>query len=203
MLEIGDNIAKLDLIMFEYCCQFGEEIDKMNLIDQVPIYSSNLSTRSIRYLKPEQFIEISDKYDLDRKFIEVEVTEQVLINESGYSMIDELSDLGYNIAVDDFSAGYASLKYVSQMTADTLKIDRALLNDLELDEGARNVIYKAVIDLAKELGLNIVSEGIETKEQAKILKGLDGEIFQGFYCSEPIPKDEFLDYIYKYNMNKE
>ncbi len=199
MLEISDNIARLDLIMFENCCKFAVEIEKLNLIDIEPIFSSNLSTRSLRYIKPERFAQVSDKYNIDRKHLEIEVTEQVLINESGYTMIDELSSLGYNIAVDDFSAGYASLKYVSQMAADTLKIDRALLNDLELEKGSRNVIYKAVIELAKDLNLNIVSEGVESKEQAEVLRTLDGEIYQGFYCSEPLSEEDFIVFITNYN----
>jgi|GEM_PF-3126789 len=203
MLEIGDNIAKLDIMMFEHCCRLAEKLENMHVIEGQPIYSSNLSTRSIRYLRPDDFIAVSNKYQVKRDRLEIEVTEQVLINETGYSMIDDLSGLGYKIAVDDFSAGYASLKYVSQMTADTLKIDRALLNDLELKEGSRNVIYKAVIDLAKELNLNIVSEGIESEAQAKVVKRLEGEIYQGFYCSKPIPTHEFINYIKEYNDIKE
>lgn len=92
------------------------------------------------------------------------------------------------IAIDDFGTGYASLSYLAQFPADTLKIDRSFIS--RLGNPRTRAIVTAMIELAHALGLNAVAEGIETADQLAILNELGCDLGQGFYFAKPMPVDE-------------
>jgi diguanylate cyclase (GGDEF)-like protein len=119
-------------------------------------------------------------------WIAFEVTEgQIMKNpERSISMLNEISALGIEIAVDDFGTGYSSLSYLKKLPVDTLKIDQSFIRDVP-DDDDDSAIVRSVIALAASLKLNVVAEGVETKEQLDFLYGEGCSKIQGYYYSPP------------------
>ena len=109
--------------------------------------------------------------------------------EESIKILNEISDLGIELAVDDFGTGYSSLAYLKRLPIDKLKIDQAFIRDLPDDEEDA-VITKAVIALSKSLNLKVIAEGVETKEQRDFLVENGCKKIQGYFYSKPIPADE-------------
>ena len=133
------------------------------------------------------------QYDLAGEFIELEITEGSLLNESKQvqETLHKLRQLGITIALDDFGTGFSSLSYLRTLPIDRLKIDRSFVQAIPKDVQACGVII-AIIQMAKALELEVIAEGIETNEQANLLRCLGVEVGQGFLFSQPIPPDEIL-----------
>src|SRR5699024_6195676 len=104
------------------------------------------------------------------------------------NILQELRDIGIKISIDDFGTGYSSLSYLSRFPLTNLKIDQSFIRELSTN----SVIVKAIIDLAKNLHLRVIAEGVETYEQADFLKTLNCDEAQGFLYSRPVPPDELL-----------
>lgn len=123
----------------------------------------------------------------------LEITETVQMRdwEQASRVILGLKDLGAKIAIDDFGAGFSSLAYLRAITAHELKIDRTLVDELETSEKAR-VLLRSVLDIAHNLGLNVTVEGVETPEQAEIVKNLGAEQGQGYLFGRPKPALDML-----------
>jgi predicted signal transduction protein with EAL and GGDEF domain len=122
--------------------------------------------------------------------IDLEVTETALMRDfdKGCECLKALKALGANIALDDFGTGYSSLSYVHRLPLDKIKIDRSFIKDIETQATCRDIV-KAVIDLCRNLKLACVIEGMETKEQAQILRSLGGSMMQGHYFARDMPAD--------------
>jgi predicted signal transduction protein with EAL and GGDEF domain len=122
--------------------------------------------------------------------IDLEVTETALMRDfdKGCECLKALKALGAHIALDDFGTGYSSLSYVHRLPLDKIKIDRSFIKDIETLPACRDIV-KTVIDLCRNLKLTCVIEGMETEEQAQILRGLGGATMQGYYFSKPMPAD--------------
>ncbi|MCG8613816.1 MAG: EAL domain-containing protein [Pseudomonadales bacterium] len=130
--------------------------------------------------------------------IELELTESMLMT-SGASTIDALTRLkalGLKLAIDDFGTGYSSLAYLSRFPVDTLKIDRSFVMHLQ-NSAEDQSICRAVIQLAKSLGLETVAEGVELEAQLQWLAANGCDLIQGYYYSPPLPAQEFLELIHR------
>jgi diguanylate cyclase (GGDEF)-like protein/PAS domain S-box-containing protein len=124
--------------------------------------------------------------------LELEITEGLIMEDVEYSIatLRAIREMGVSIAIDDFGTGFSSLSYLSKLPLDTLKIDRTFVMDLtEAPEGLAQV--STIINLAHSLNLKVVAEGVETAEQARLLKMLGCNEMQGFYLSKPLPGDIF------------
>jgi len=134
-------------------------------------------------------------------WVELEVTESQIMTkpEEAVKILNKISEIGVELAVDDFGTGYSSLAYLKKLPIDKLKIDQSFVRDLPDDEDDR-AIAKAVIALAKSLNLEIIAEGVETKEQKDFLIENGCENIQGYYYSRPIPADEFEVFLLKDKM---
>lgn len=121
----------------------------------------------------------------------LEVTEQSLLAdmEGAVERLTRLQRGGMSISLDDFGTGYSSLSYLRQLPIDKVKIDRSFISDVSRDVRAQ-AILRAIISLCRELNLGVVTEGIETKEQRELLKGMGCHICQGFLFSKPLPVDQ-------------
>ncbi len=105
--------------------------------------------------------------------------------------------MGINISIDDFGTGYSSLAYLKKMPATELKIDQSFVQDMLKNENDA-VIVRSTIDLAHNMGLKVVAEGVEEKEIAAQLKLLGCDIIQGFYYSKPLSVHDCTDWIRSY-----
>lgn len=133
------------------------------------------------------------KYPIHPYTLELEITEGVLL--SGYLMTDELfksfTAMGIEIAMDDFGTGYSSLSYLRRYPFAIVKIDRSFINDMTIDSADRELV-NASIAMAHGLGLKVVAEGVETQEQADLLKKMHCDYVQGYFYSKPIHPDQLM-----------
>ena len=131
-----------------------------------------------------------DVYKIESSSLEIEITEGTIqdIKETNETL-KEMKKLGLSISVDDFGTGYSSLSYLKQFPLNTLKIDRSFISELMTDSKDA-AITRTIIHLGHSLGLEVIAEGVETKEQADFLLDIQCEKAQGFYFSRPIPATE-------------
>ncbi len=125
--------------------------------------------------------------------LELEITEGILLADPrrARESLLRLRTLGIGIAIDDFGTGYSSLNYLQRLPVDELKIDRSFVGDMASEEGARAIV-RAVIDLADDLGLRVVAEGVEDLATWEVLAALGCDAAQGYYFSPPLPAAELL-----------
>lgn len=127
------------------------------------------------------------------RYLDLEITEQVLIKDASKAMeiISRIKkELKVEFSIDDFGTGYSSLQYLRQLPIDFLKIDKSFIDDMFVD-GNDYIIVSTIINMAKNLGLNTIAEGVETKEQFEELKDMGVDCFQGYYLAKPMPYEEF------------
>lgn len=198
LFEKNKFIIKLDLYIFEHVCKnLKEWKEKYNF---VPIVSINVSKA---HFTQESFIEdyvrITDKYNLDRKNIDLEITESATIDENTdiLKILNTIKEKGFTISIDDFGTGYSSLSMLQSMPIDIIKIDKIFVDKANL-ESDQNIINYIML-IANHLGAKTIVEGVETKEQVEFIKKIKCDIIQGYYYSKPISKEEFEEY---FNKNK-
>lgn len=133
--------------------------------------------------------------DLDPGALEIELTETVLLDvgDAVLNRLNEIREFGVKVAIDDFGTGYSSLGYLHKLPADVLKIDKTFTDRVPGDESGE-AITRAIVGLAKQFGLELVAEGIETREQLAYLDSLGVEYGQGFLVGRPLPAAQFLEY---------
>ncbi len=151
--------------------------------------SVNVSARNLR---DTRFVEdvhtVLAKSHVPAACLALEITESSIMTDPDGARIilDRLSEAGIEIVIDDFGTGYSSLSYLQQIPVDTLKIDRRFVTDMTRRSGDR-VIVQATINLAHELGLHIVAEGVEGFETLDALRLMHCDLAQGFYIARPMP----------------
>jgi EAL domain-containing protein (putative c-di-GMP-specific phosphodiesterase class I) len=136
--------------------------------------------------------EILDETGLAPRDLELELTEAVLMQDAQFAagMLGSLRELDVQLALDDFGTGYSSLSNLKRFPIDILKIDQSFVRELTTDSGA-NSIVSAVIGMGKNLGMQVVAEGVESREQLTCLQELACPQGQGFYFSEPLTAAQF------------
>lgn len=191
--EKSKLILKIGRFVFERVCNDLSEWKKQGK-KIVPV-SVNLSRVELYQPDIVKFINKTIKmYNLSSDFIEIEITETVAINELNIlkNVLNELRTYGFSISMDDFGTGYSSISCLRDMPIDILKLDKSFLGGIEHDERSRN-IAKSIVSLAKSLDLVVIIEGVESKEQAELMKQFGCDLVQGFYFARPMPAKNFLD----------
>ena len=191
--EKSKLILKIGRFVFERVCNDLSEWKKQGK-KIVPV-SVNLSRVELYQPDIVKFINKTIKmYNLSSDFIEIEITETVAINELNIlkNVLNELRKHGFSISMDDFGTGYSSISCLRDMPIDILKLDKSFLGGIEHDERSRN-IAKSIVSLAKSLDLVVIIEGVESKEQAELMKQFGCDLVQGFYFARPMPAKNFLD----------
>lgn len=196
VLEDSGRIQALDRYVFEEVCAW---VAKRQATGK-PLFpvSVNLSRTHFwndDFLQP--FVDIANKYQIDHNYVEFEITETVLMEESKHVKIKEgiaqMHEQGFRCSVDDFGVGYSSLSLVHKMDVDTLKFDRSFFTNLQ-DEKARTIV-RCLMNMAVELKMEMVIEGIETQDQIDFLLGEKCDVVQGYYYSRPLPEGEFDQWV--------
>jgi len=145
-----------------------------------------------------QLTNILSETKLDTQFLELELTEQILVEniQSNIQKLNLIKNLGVQISLDDFGTGYSSLGYLHQFPFDVLKIDRSFVSNV--DQNSKNaVIIKSIINMAHELGLKVVAEGVETKSELAFISDCQCDEVQGYLFSRPLPVREFGKFLAK------
>lgn len=190
-LEKAGLIHKLDVYMWECAAKKLEEWKKQGREDLS--ISVNISTKDFFYLDiPKTFHSLAQKYDFNIEKLKLEITESALIENvlAIMKILDELHALGYDIEIDDFGSGYSSLGMLKDINADILKIDMIFLQETK-NIMRSNTILKNIISMSKELGMPIIMEGVETKEQVDFLRNVGCDMFQGYYFAKPMNVENF------------
>ena len=152
----------------------------------------NLSTRNLldRAL-PKQVAALLERCGVAAELLELEVTETSMLASPtrARAVLDELADLGIRLSIDDFGTGYSSLAYLRELPVDEIKIDRSFVMGM-VEQAGDAVIVRSTVDLGRNLGLEVVAEGVETAEQWDRLRDLGCDTAQGYYLSRPMPGTE-------------
>ena len=132
--------------------------------------------------------------------LELEVTESVFMEDIQHTImtLQHLHALGVEIAIDDFGTGYSSLSYLRQFPIDRLKIDQSFIRNALNDQDDAS-IARTIVRLAHSLNLKVIAEGVETREHEKFLWAEGCDEVQGFRYSRPIPNDQFIEFVQKYD----
>lgn len=135
---------------------------------------------------------------IEPRFLELEITESVLLQDAEciLAALMAFKEAGITLSVDDFGTGYSSLRYLKRFPIDTLKIDQSFVEFLATDPDDAT-ICAAILAMAQQLGLNVVAEGVETKEQLEFLRLHKCDQIQGFLCSKPLPPTKFMMFMNK------
>jgi diguanylate cyclase (GGDEF)-like protein len=190
-LETAGLIHKLDMYMWELAVKqlsSWKGTEKQNLTISV-----NASAKDFYNIDVVRVLtELVDKYGVDSHLLRLEITETALLGspEKCEKIISELQKKGFLVEIDDFGKDNSTLSFLKDVKADVLKIDMSLLQDIKNSERNR-IVLKFVISMADSLGMDVITEGVETEEQLHILTELGCNHFQGFYFCRPVPADEF------------
>jgi EAL domain-containing protein (putative c-di-GMP-specific phosphodiesterase class I) len=152
-----------------------------------------LSARQFQQKDLAQMVQrILAETGLEPRHLELEITETYAMQNADFTIavLRELKKQGVRISIDDFGTGYSSLSYLKQFSIDMLKIDRSFVKDLSAD-ASDAAIAAAIIALAHSMKLEVVAEGVETREQLQILRRQTCDKMQGYLFSKPVPAHEF------------
>lgn len=199
IFEKNGFIEKIDFFMLEEVCKYLRRmIDEGREVYPVSVNQSRYLLHDPQYTMHVQQILL--KYKIPKGLIELEITETVFFQERErmLEVMEELKRLNLNLSIDDFGSGFSSLNLLRDMPFDVLKIDRGFLNETNASESGK-FILKKIVEMADGLGVKVICEGVETKEQAEMLVDIGCFFAQGYLYSRPIPMDEFIE---KYNVVK-
>ncbi|MFN2538740.1 MAG: EAL domain-containing protein, partial [Mycobacteriales bacterium] len=146
---------------------------------------------------PEQLRELLrlvDDAGLPRRALSVEITEGDLVGPQARAALSRCADADIGVAVDDFGSGWSSLAYLVDLPLRTLKLDRTIVDGVDVDH-RRATVVRAVVDVAHDLGLRVVAEGVETQAVADVVIHLGADALQGFLYSKPAAPDDLSPFL--------
>lgn len=190
-LERTGQIVKLDCHVWKLACR---QLQRWKQHGKDDMYLSvNISPRDFYFIDVyQEFTNLVEKYDIDAKNLKLEITETaVMMNlQEQLKLIAKLREAGFIVEMDDFGSGYSSLNMLKDICVDILKVDMAFLEKTEDEERGRTIL-KMVIELSKELGMPVITEGVETEEQVRYLTQIGCDMFQGYYFAKPMEVQAF------------
>ena len=157
------------------------------------VIAVNLSAVQFRHADlPELITRILDEEDLPPEYLELELTEGVAMHnpQDAISIMNNLHERGIRMSIDDFGTGYSSLSYLKKFKVYKLKIDRSFVRDISTDPEDKAIV-SAIINLAKNLGLQTIAEGVETTGQLEFLREQGCDEMQGYLFGKPVPTNQF------------
>ena len=191
ILARTELLSRLDIYVWEQTAALlgkwrGTPLDHLTV-------SVNVDPSDFYFLDvPQTLSELCEKYGVRKGALRVEITETALIEdiERQTHIVDRLRESGFSVEIDDFGRGSSSLSLLKDIHADTIKIDMGFLS------GGRNsersmIILESIIDMADNLGMNVITEGVETDDQMEKLSGIGCSVFQGFLFAKPMPVCDF------------
>lgn len=191
ILEREGMVASLDLFVLKKTCEYIKSwIDKG--IEPVQV-SVNFSRRDLSNKDlADNITRIIDEYGIERKYIEIEVTETASEDERILmtKFLSRLKDESIATAIDDFGTGYSSLSTLRDFPVSVIKIDRSFINNDQLSK-SDEIVLRNIITMAKELGIGVITEGVERPDQTRLLESVGCHVVQGFLYDNPMPASDF------------
>ena len=190
LFEQQGVIDKLDYSVFENVCRYQRNlIDENKKVVPISVNVSRFISDFDGYIKNIEGIR--KKYDIDPKYIEIEITEGMYYENSQkiFEFICKLHDVGYKVSMDDFGSGYSNLVSMAKLNFDTIKFDKSFCIDLENNNV--KIMLDKLIELIKMMNMSTICEGVETKENVDYLTKIGCDSIQGYYYSKPIPYQDF------------
>ena len=188
--EKNGMIVEVDRYMWRSACEILADWKKRG---STQFISVNISPKDFYLMDvAEEITGLVREFDLDPSRLRIEITETIMMKDIGYrsKMLRKMQEQGFLIEMDDFGSGYSSLNLLKDMPVDVLKIDQHFLTDSQNDEKARTILQN-VLQMTRSLGVQSLTEGVETREQLEALRKMGCRLFQGFYYSKPIPVEDF------------
>lgn len=199
--ERNGLISEIGEYVYETTCKFLSELQYLNI--GLKYIEINLSYyQFLNYNFINRLEEIRKQYKVPVDMINLEVTESEveyaddrMLRES----LERMRGLGYTFSLDDFGTGFSNIDRLLSKNYKNIKIDRSILLKSEESKQAEHMLA-AMISSIRRMGMHIIQEGVETEEQKKKIVSYGGDLIQGYYFSQPINKDEFLEYVKGYNL---
>ena len=191
MIESDGRIIELSYIIFDHICKFitTDDFKKLGL-DYIEVNLSPAQMDEPNIVR--NYLDITKKYNVDPKFINLEITEtskgtsKVIIDK-----MNKFKEYGFTFSLDDFGTGNSNLNYIVSLPINIVKFDKSMVTSYFNNDTTRLVVNHS-IKMIKELGLKIVFEGIETKEEVEIVKKMPVDYIQGYFYSRPINEINFI-----------
>ena len=194
LAEEGGFMVKVGRWILNKGCQKIKELQDLGYDIKIAI---NVSSKQLTQNHLEETTKkIVKDSGINPRLLELEVTEGFLMEniKKVEEVLTNLRDFGIGISIDDFGTGYSSLSRLKSLPITKLKIDKSFIDDIVEEEDDREIV-KVIISLAKSLNLEIVAEGVETKEQLKLINDLGCKLIQGYYFSKPLHEDRVVRYL--------
>jgi len=198
LAEETNLVMAIDLQILEKSCRqlkhWQEKLNRDDLYVSCNLFCQHFFSNTL----PEDINKILKNVGIKAKHIRVELTERALLEhtEIVLSNMEGLKQLGIKILLDDFGTGYSSLSYLHRFPIDVLKIDRSFINNIH-DSASHRAIIKTIIDLASNLNMSTVGEGIENEADAQLLKNMDCGYGQGYFFAKPMTGEQTEIYLIK------
>jgi EAL domain-containing protein (putative c-di-GMP-specific phosphodiesterase class I) len=187
-LDIIEKAGLAPIIDIWVCKQVKKDLQKFKKLDFCPVLSVNLHPDTLK------------SFDAITKILEIlkdeniifEIIERSFVDKTAVENIKRIKSGGFKLSIDDYGVGYSSLETLINYEIDELKLDKSLIDRIQTHKGY--LICSYTINLCKELGIEIVAEGVETQKQLNILKKLGVDLIQGYYFSPAIPLEKAVEF---------
>ena len=200
LAERMGSINKIGQFVITQCFKMLSDLNSEHL-STIPIA---INASFLELINPEYASLVNDKikaYKIDPKLVHIEITETAFSNDINFVMKNMLELVANQVDfhLDDFGTGYSSMSYLSQFPVKVIKIDKSFI-DLILENNKIHHVVGAIIDLAHRLGMEVIAEGVEKKDQVEILDSFKCDYYQGYFFSKPISKDAFKALLKEQNL---
>ncbi len=192
VLESVHLIHRLDIYMIDQVCSdLRDDIDSGYVVEPISVNLSRLDFELCDIMS--EIDKCRAKYDIPKELLHIEVTESAIAAGADFlgKHIKKFRDAGYEVWMDDFGAGYSSFNNLKDYDFDVVKIDMGFLREFETNQKSR-IILASIVNMAKELGIHTLAEGVETEEQYEFLLKIGCEKMQGYLFGKPKPVSEFV-----------
>lgn len=190
VFERNGLIADVDRHMWKCACEILADWKSRGIDSFISI---NISPKDFYYMDVvSELTGLVEKYGIEHEKLRVEITETVMVNDSIdiFEIVNKLRNYGFIVEMDDFGSGYSSLNLLKDMNIDVVKIDMQFLKDSERNRKAGTII-KNIINMTEELEMSSLTEGVETAKQYEYLYAMGCKLYQGYYFSKPVPREDF------------
>jgi EAL domain-containing protein (putative c-di-GMP-specific phosphodiesterase class I) len=194
LVEMSDLIHAFTRRVLDMACAQAAQWKRAGRPLRVAV---NLSARNLADdTLPDDIARTLARHDLDPSTLDLEITESALMADPEHAtrLLEQIANLGVGLAIDDYGTGYSSLAYLRRLPVDMLKLDRAFITHLARDE-ENLVIVRSTIQMAHNLGLKVIAEGVEDAAALALLERLGCDEIQGYFIARPMPAEQLADWL--------